>query len=197
MLRRRNPNGTRQRGAVLVELTLVVPVLVTIVLGMFEIGMAWSSSQTVVQSSRSGARTVSQLGTYAYSDQEALRSALSSFGTDVGQVRRVSIYEYDAAEPNGVPSSCTTGTTGNRNSYGPLDFAQVTNASHFADSDTACGTANASSSWCPTGRSDSQSTATLVGVEVEYAHTPVSGFFGVADRILTQRIVMKIEPRTS
>ncbi len=45
---RRNPDGTRQRGAVLVELTLVVPILVTIVLGMFEIGMAWSASQNVV-----------------------------------------------------------------------------------------------------------------------------------------------------
>lgn len=201
MIRRRR-NGNHERGAVLVELTLVVPILVTIVLGMFEIGMAWSASQTVVQGSRSGARTVSQLGTYAYSDQEALRAVLSTFGEDIDRVQRVSIYLYDDTRPDGVPTSCGTSavpTSGaGCNSYIPLmnDFANVTDATHFAVSDTACGTGR-SGAWCPTVRSDSQSTATLIGVEVEYAHEPVSGFFGSADRIITQRIVMKIEPRAS
>ena len=201
MLRRRDPNEVRQKGAVLVELTLIVPVLVTIVLGMFEIGMAWGASQTVVQASRSGARTVSQLGQYGYADQEALRAVLSSFGNDVNQVRRVSVYLYDDSQPDGVPTTCTDGS-GNPasgtgcNSYGPADFVEVANASHFAASDTSCGS-GASAAWCPTVRSDSQTTATLVGVEVEYAHTPVSGFFGLGDRIMTQRIVMKVEPKTS
>lgn len=200
MRRRRDPNGVRQRGAVLVELTLVVPVLVTIVLGMFEIGMAWSASQTVVQGSRSGARTVSQLGTYAYSDQEALRAVLSSFGPDADRVRRVSIYLYDETQPNGVPASCGTPaapTSGSGcNTYLQIDFDNVTDPDHFATSDTTCGSM-ASSAWCPTVRSNSQTTASLVGVEVEYAHEPVSGFFGLDDRILTQRIVMKVEPKTS
>ncbi len=171
----------------------------TLVLGMFEIGMAWSSSQSVVQASRSGARTVSQMGTYAYADQEALRAVLSTFGDDLDQVRRVSVYRYDAGQPDGVPATCDiTGGGAFCNSYGPTDFAQVGNASHFAVSDTSCGS-RASGSWCPVGglRIDSQSNATLVGVEVEFAHKPVSGFFGSSDRILTQRIVMKIEPRTS
>lgn len=198
-LRRRRGDG--ERGAVLVELTLVVPVLITIVLGMFEIGMAWSSSQTVVQGSRSGARTVSQLGTYAYSDQEALRAVLSTFGADVDRVRRVSIYEYDDTQPNGVPVACGTSASPASapgcNSYVQSDFLDVTDADHFAESDTSCGTGRASSAWCPASRSNRQSAATLIGVEVEYAHQPVSGFFGVSDRILTQRIVMKIEPRTS
>ncbi len=201
MVRRHRSQEHRQRGAVLVELTLVVPVLITIVLGMFEIGMAWSASQTVVQASRSGARTSSQLGTYAFSDQEALRAVLSSFGPDSDQIRRVSVYLYDDTQATGVPITCTDGA-GNPasgsgcNSYGPADFAEVTDPDHFAVSDTACGSA-ASSAWCPTVRSNSQTTATLVGVEVEYAHTPVSGFFGLDDRIITQRVVMKVEPKTS
>lgn len=201
MRQRRRNSSSVQRGAVLVELTLVVPVLITIVLGMFEIGMAWSSSQTVVQASRSGARTVSQLGTYAYSDQEALRAVLSTFGDDVDQVRRVSIYLYDDTQPTGVPTTCTDGSgapaSGSGcNSYGPSDFADVTDPDHFAVSDSACGSA-ASSAWCPTVRSNSQTTATLVGVEVEFGHTPVSGFFGLDDRVITQRVVMKVEPKTS
>lgn len=198
MNRRRKRN--RERGAVLVELTMVVPILMTLVLGMFEVGMAWSASQSVVQASRSGARTVSQLGTYAYADQEALRAVLSTFGDDLDQVRRVSIYLYDDTQPNGVPLSCGTSAAPSSgsgcNSYVASDFDDVTAANYFAVSDTSCGSA-ASAAWCPTVRSDSQSTATLIGVEVEFAHKPVSGFFGVSDRILTQRIVMKIEPRTS
>lgn len=198
-LRRRRKDQT-ERGSVLVELTLVVPVLMTIVLGMFEIGMAWGASQSVVQASRSGARTVSQLGTYAYADQEALRAVLSTFGEDVDRVRRVSIYLYDDSQPDGVPTSCGTPaapTSGSGcNSYTATDFADLTTANYFAVADDACGS-GASAAWCPTVRSDSQNTASLVGVEVEYAHTPVSGFFGLSDRIITQRIVMKIEPRTS
>lgn len=194
MQRRRKSS---ERGAVLVELTLVVPILMTIVLGMFEIGMMWSSSQNVVQGSRSGARTVSQLGTNAYADQEALRAVLSTFGNEVDQVRRVSIYLYDDTEPDGVPATCDTPPGGSGcNTYVPADFLEVTNATYFAQSDSLCGSGQ-SAAWCPTVRSDSQTTATLVGVEVEYAHQPVSGFFGVADRTITQRIVMKIEPRTS
>jgi len=190
----------RERGAVLIELTMIVPVLMTIVLGMFEIGMAGSSSQSVVQASRSGARTVSQLGTYAYSDQEALRAVLSTFGEDVDRVRRVSIYLYDETQPDGVPTTCGTpaapASGSGCNSYVPADFLAVANPAHFAVSDTACGSGR-SGAWCPTVRSDRQSDATLIGVEVEYAHRPVSGFFGASDRILTQRIVMKIEPRAS
>lgn len=197
-MRRRKED--RQRGAVLVELTLVVPILMTLVLGMFEVGMAWSASQSVVQASRSGARTVSQMGTYGRADEEALRSVLATFGDDLAQVRRVSIYEYSSTGPNGVHSDCGTSevpTSGARcNTYLPDDFDELGDPTYFA-SDTGCSSSQASNPWCPTIRSDSQSTATLVGVEVEFAHTPVSGFFGVEDRILTQRIVMKIEPRTS
>lgn len=197
-MRRRKED--RQRGAVLVELTLVVPILMTLVLGMFEVGMAWSASQSVVQASRSGARTVSQMGTYGRADEEALRAVLATFGDDLAQVRRVAIYEYSATSANGVHPDCGTSavpTSGARcNTYLPDDFDELDDPTHFA-SDTGCSAGQASNPWCPTIRSDSQTTATLVGVEVEFAHTPVSGFFGVDDRILTQRIVMKIEPRTS
>lgn len=198
MIRRRRQD--RERGAVLVELTLVVPILMTLVLGMFEIGMAWSASQSVVQASRSGARTVSQMGTYARADEEALRSVLATFGDNLDQVRRISIYEYSDTSPNGVHSDCGTSaspTSGARcNTYLPADFGELGDPDYFA-SDTGCSSSHVSNPWCPTLRSDSQTTATLVGVEVEFAHTPVSGFFGVQDRILTQRIVMKIEPRTT
>lgn len=198
MIRRRRER--RERGAVLVELTLVVPVLVTIILGMFEIGMAWSATQTVVQASRSGARTVSQMGTYGRADEEALRAVLSTFGDDIDRVQRVSIYEYDPAMPDGVHSDCgtpATPTSGPKcNTYLPADFGNLGDDTYFA-SDTGCASTQRSNPWCPTTRSDSQTTATLVGVEVEFAHERVSGFFGVGDQILTQRIVMKIEPRTS
>lgn len=197
MMRRRRRHGDRsERGAVLVELTLIVPVLVTIVLGMFEIGMAWSASQNVVQASRSGARTVSQLGTYARSDEEALRAVLSTFGDDTGNVRRVTIYEFNTAAADGVPAGCENASVLNVcNTYVTADFAMVgTNPAHFA-SETGCVSAQASFEFCPEGRrNNSQQNATLVGVEVEYAHAPVTGFFGVADRIITQRLVMRIEP---
>lgn len=197
-LRRKMAKRRQERGAVLVELTLVVPILVTLVLGMFEVGMAWGATQTVVQSARSGARTVSQLGDYAYSDQEGLRAVLSTFGDDVDRVERVTFYEYDASEPDGVPFGCRTSSqAGFCNTYGTSDFLLVTNDAHFADSEASCG-GEASAPWCPISQRDnSQLNATLIGVEVEFRHARVSGFFGVGDMTLTQRTVMKIEPETT
>ena len=196
MMRRRRKAEGNERGAILIELTFIVPILVTIVLGMFEIGMAWSASQNVVQSSRSGARTVSQLGTYARSDEEALRAVLSTFGDDTSNVVRVTIYEHDETAPNGVPTACATSSIPNVcNTYGPTDFDEVgTNPGYFASA-TGCSGSQASFEFCPaTRRDNSQQNATLVGVEVAYSHEPVTGFFGVADRIITQRLVMRIEP---
>lgn len=191
-LRRTRTGEKKERGAVLVELTLVVPLLITIVLGMFEIGMAWSASQNVVQASRSGARTVSQLGTYPRADEEALRSVLSTFGDEPERVLRVTIYEYEDSTATGVPVVCSDAT--NCNNYLATDLAQVgVDDTYFAEDDR-CTTVQKSRPWCPTERDDTQRTATLIGVEVEYTHTPVTGFFGVGDRIITQRLVMRVEP---
>lgn len=193
-LRRRSND---ERGAILVEFVLVIPLFMVLVLGIFEIGKAWESSQTVVQASRSGARTVSQLGTHSQADREALLAVASTFGADLGDIQRVVIFEADnngdmphpgCLNPN-PPSSAPC------NSYGPTQIAALANDSAFADPDgSGCSGGDYSDNWCPTDRDNNQRDATYVGVYVAFTEQYQTGFFGGGTYTLTETTVMRIEP---
>ncbi len=190
----------RERGAVIVELAMVVPILMTLVLGMYEIGMAWGASQTVVQASRSGARTVSQLGTFGAADQQAVLAVLATFENDVADIQRIII--FDASAGPDLPAACDTTFSPSGedcNVYVAADFAAAGDPLHFDQNDTSsgCGT-GASRNWCPDGdRSHSQVTATEVGVFVEFEAERASGLFGSQPFNITRTTVMRIEPRDS
>ncbi len=189
-----------QRGAVIVELAMVVPVLLTLVLGMFEVGTAWSASQTVVQASRSGARTVSQLGTYGAADQQAVLAVISTFRDDVADIQRIIV--FDASGGQALPAGCDVAgaPTGSCNIYRAADFALASDPLHFDSNGgvAGCGATGASANWCPDGdRSDSQVSATEVGVYVEFESERVSGFFGSDPFTITRTTVMRVEPRES
>ena len=187
-----------ERGAVIVELAMVVPILFTLVLGMYEIGMAWSASQTVVQASRGGARTVSQLGTFGAADQQAVLATLATFENDVADIQRIVI--FDASGGSDLPAGCDVAgvPTGNCNIYRAVDFAAANDPTHFdSNGDSAgCGASGASRYWCPDGdRSDSQVSASEVGVFVEFEAERASGFFGSSPFTITRTTVMRVEPR--
>ncbi len=119
-----------ERGAVLVELAMVVPVLVIIVLGMLEIGLAWSKSMTVTQSTRQGARVGSHLSVDPLSDQQALLALTSVLDpADVARINYVVV--YDARGSGEVPAACKTGSQDNGstircNRYSPTALAELT-----------------------------------------------------------------------
>jgi hypothetical protein len=197
LIGRRQRRGD-ERGAVIVELAMVVPILLTLVLGMYEIGMAWGASQTVVQASRGGARTASQLGTFGSTDQQALLAVLATFEDDVDDIQRVVV--FDASGGPDLPPACDVPSSPAGqpcNIYRSLDFAAANDPLHFDSNGTSagCGT-GASSNWCPDGdRSDSQLTATELGVFVEFEAERASRLFGSTPFTITRTTVMRIEPR--
>ncbi|MEZ5229269.1 MAG: TadE/TadG family type IV pilus assembly protein, partial [Acidimicrobiales bacterium] len=102
----RRHNGERERGSVLVELTMVLPLLITLVLGMMEMGMAWRDQQTIVQASRQGARVGSHLGDDATADQQAIEAALAVLDADqLANIRRIIVYKVTTAD-GAVPPNC-------------------------------------------------------------------------------------------
>ena len=184
-----------ERGAVLVEFALIASILVTLMLGVFEIGMAWSDHQVVTQASRSGARVGSQLGTAAEADAEVLRAVqagLGTMGTDIG---RIIVYEADA---NGdMPAACRTASAGysgaaNCNVYNATSVANLGITSWWG-SGTTCGSAD--NNWCSANeRVDNQTTATYLGVYVEIQRQYLTGLFGGGFHTMTETTVMRIEP---
>ncbi len=78
-LRRKPEDSSRrsERGTELVEITLVLPLLVFLVMGMLDAGMAWKTKLEVVQATRQGARIGSAFGDDEFADQEAVLAAMS------------------------------------------------------------------------------------------------------------------------
>jgi Flp pilus assembly protein TadG len=184
-----------ERGAVLVELALVAMVLATLVTGVFEIGMAWSDHQSLTQSSRSGARVGSQLGTSAQADNQVLRAVEAGLGDQIGDLTRIVIYQADT---NGdMPAACVSAAPGysggaNCNVYGPADLAVLDTTAQWG-SGTACGPRDGN--WCSvTERNDAQATASYLGVYVEIDRPFLTGLFGGGSHTMTETTVMRIEP---
>ncbi len=191
------PGTGSERGAVLVELSLVATVLIVLVLGTFEIGAAWSDHQQVTQASRAGARVGSQVGLDGAADLETLLAIEAGLGDLRDEVSRVVVFE--AAADGSMPSGCETATGGYAggarcNVYDATSFANLTTAGWWG-SGGACGSADGN--WCSaTARDATQTTATYLGVRVEIQRSYLTGMFGFGSHTLSETTVMRIEPES-
>ena len=64
----------KEQGSVLLEAVIITPLLLMLILGVFDLGMGWRASLTVTSSARSGARVASNLGRNIQTDPETIRA---------------------------------------------------------------------------------------------------------------------------
>jgi len=188
----------RERGAAFVELAIVMPLLIVIALGVFEIVVAWGHAQTVVEAARGAARTATQTGQAEQADQVAIRSVKATFDDDWVDVQRVVVYEStspDGSPPAGCVASGVTSSPGglNCNVYVSADLGDVLNDSRFYNGPD-CGSAK-SSNWCPTLRNNELDGAQWVGVWVEFEQPWLTGAFALGNYTIAESTVMRMEPR--
>lgn len=194
---RRSPRrrARTERGAILVEFALISTILVTLVVGVLEIGSAWSDYQSLNQASRSGARVVSQVGVAGEADSQGLLAIEAALGPLAGDVTRIVVYEADT--DGNMPVACETATAGysgtaNCNVYDATSLANLTTPGWWG-SGTSCGSADGN--WCaPTDRSDNLNAATYVGVVVEVERDYLTGLFGGGTQAMSEATVMRVEP---
>jgi Flp pilus assembly protein TadG len=179
----------------MVEMAVIMSLLITMALGVFEIGSVWSDHQVVTQAARSGARVGSQLGLAGEADHEILRAIEAGFGDLSGQITKVVVYEADL---NGdMPAACATAAAGYNgpahcNVYDATSLANLTVTAQWG-SGNACGPADAN--WCSaTDRVDDQALATFLGVYVEMERPYLTRFFGGDTHAMSEATVMRIEP---
>jgi hypothetical protein len=179
----------------MVELAVISTLLVTLALGVFEIGSLWSDHPVLTHSARSGARVGSQLGTAPQADAELLRSIEASFGPLSGRISRIVV--YDAGADGQMPSACMAAPAGysgsaNCNVYDATSLANLDTASYWG-SGTSCGPADGN--WCSvTERDDEQTSASYLGVHIEMQRPYLTGFFGGGSHLMSEATVMRIEP---
>lgn len=176
----------RERGATLVEAAIVLPLLILLAVGLSEVGFLVIDYITVTNSAREGARTGAAAanfddGTTTADDLilEAVEEAACNL--DFSTLEEVTIYKADA---NGDPIA------GSINHFVPsLSGLQCDNPATGLVCDNGC-------PWAPSSRDRVPPTFDVLGVEVTFSHSDVTGLFPFPTTTWTERAIMQIEPDT-
>jgi hypothetical protein len=182
---RRNEKG--ERGSSLVEASILLPMLILLAVGLSEIGFLVIDYLTVSNSAREGARTGAAAADYVDpitgtdADDLILESVEeAACNLQFGELTEVSIF---LADGNGDPVS------GSVNTYEP-------------SGSLACGVpANAlmcvnGCPWSPSSRDRVPPGFDVLGVEVIFEHSDVTGFFPFPTITWAETAIMQIEPDT-
>ena len=96
----------RDEGQALVEFALVMPVIILLVVGIFEFSRAWNAHQAITDAAREGARTavIADPGITTDSVRKVVRNALFRVGLDPNRAQ-IELVGVDAA--SGEPARVT------------------------------------------------------------------------------------------
>ncbi len=180
----------RDRGAVLIEAAILMPVLALFLFGILEWGLAFRSSLTVSDASRAGARVAAAMPRnpeYQTSAAAAVSGRLASAGIPTEQIETLVIYRADPAtgglrgggSTDAAIEACTSSCWRFTWDAATRSFVPVAGGPTWAyTSQAACG-----------GTTDTDH----VGVYVRVDHAFVTSLFG-SGLSLTERTVMRLEP---
>ena len=165
-----------ERGAVLVEAAIILPVLLLVVLGIVEYSLAFKNSLAVSSATRSGARTASaQPRQEAFADNAAAAVAVAMSAIDQAAPQELWIYE---ANSSGMPDSNNFVTCSEcvRYRWDGDDWGEPFYEGWTYGEQNAC-----------SGEADT------IGVYVRAEHRFMTSLFGSA-RTLEDHTVMRLEP---
>lgn len=184
------------RGAGLVELAFVALLLVVLVGGTFDYGLAWRSGIAANEGVRTAARIGSNAGKNRAADFNALsgmKSALTASGLIDG-VQRVVVFRTDATD-GAIPTACKTSSTSACQVITGANFRTSWETQSMTSATQADGCLNVATSrnWCPTSRVHAQATAQYYGVWVQIRHDYLFPIIG-DDVTIERTAVMRLEP---
>lgn len=180
----------------MVEFALVLPVLVLLVLGVFEYGNAWRQTNSIERAAQQGGRTVSSQANGRYADYEALRAIDSAMASTSGMnVTRVVIFNATGGTGE-VPTSCLSGSqSGLCNTYTGAVLTSASLASFPGGSVASPSCAGGvDAAWCPIGRNRTGSSPDRIGVHITAQYTPVTGLLSDIGVTIERTTVYQIEP---
>ncbi len=174
----------------LVEAAIVIPLLLSLVLGLAEFGLMFRQYLTTANASRAGARVGSSAGTATTADYDILQAiAGAAASLPNGALQYVVVFK--STGPNSaVPPLCIDGTpvSGVCNVYPAADLA--------LDS-TALQASGRSLTWLPATRQTRQSLGTdWLGVYVRSDYDYLTNMFS-GSRPLNDTTIMRLEPESN
>jgi Flp pilus assembly protein TadG len=190
-------------GAVLVEFALVLPLIVLMLLGVFEYGTAWRESLNIAGAVRAASRQAANVGSGRSADYLAIQSFASVMGAAKNvTVTKLVVYKTTSATGAPLDPSCFTSAAPSAsyqcNVYTGTQVANIgaNYLTNFGPSDTSC-TGAWDANWCPLVRKDLQSDPPdYLGVYVEVTYRGVTKLIPTT-RTFTDKAVTRIEPRVT
>ncbi|HHC08093.1 MAG TPA: pilus assembly protein [Actinobacteria bacterium] len=164
-----------ERGAALVEMALVVPVLLVILFGIIELGIAFRDRLTIGNATQTAARVGTAMGQQPDADLRILQSFEQSLSalpnSGVGIIKYVDIFEADAY---GNPVGGCPGGNCNRYFYTYVDgTGPLCDWTPCPDPDAGYSGWN----WAPNERSILVGDLDVMGVRMTYGHSWITGGF--------------------
>lgn len=185
---RRKARQKNERGAVLVEMAFMLPVLVLLIFGALEFGLMFKERLTIASAANSAGRTGATMGQDVEADfaiLEALEAGLYD-QVDVGVVIWVDIFLAD---------DVTGAKTASYNRY-VYDTSDPT-CKWVPCPDPSHGSYVAPTGWPPASRDtelDPVDGLDVLGVEISYRHTAITNILPGLTRDFTERALVRLEP---
>ncbi|HOT78869.1 MAG TPA: TadE/TadG family type IV pilus assembly protein [Microthrixaceae bacterium] len=181
-----------ERGAVVVESALALPLFLLLIFGTMEFGLAFRSYLTLANATRDAARFASTLGKDADADFQIVNEITGNLsGFKTGAIKKIIIFKATgptSTTSSGALAACRTGSvTGLCNTY--IAGSISTNSANYG-----CNYTSPDRFWCPAGRKVAVSDPPdYIGVYIETRHTGVTGVIGMT-RDFSDEFVMRLEP---
>ncbi|MCI0542818.1 MAG: pilus assembly protein [Actinobacteria bacterium] len=175
------------RGASLVEVGIIIPFLLTLAIGISEVGFLIIDYVTVTNAARSGARTGSAAADTANADDLILNVVEeAACNLHYGNLEMVTIYR---AEPDGS-KPVDTSLINEYVNPGPLSSLDCDLDTHGLAAGANC------CLWDPADRDRIPPDFDTLGVEVTFSHDSVTGFLSFLAIEWTETAIMQVEPDT-
>lgn len=179
------------RGAVLVEAAICIPLLLLVILGAVEAGLAWEAKSATVSGVRTGTLRAASDADNPSVDFRILQSVIGEVGGEnFDRIESISIFEV-TGNADADFASCLSSGSGNCIVYDAADISAVVNgtltAADFGNGvgttdpitgeldNFTCDAGHVDSGWCSGERIDDGDVQLAVGIE--YTHDWFTGIF--------------------
>ena len=175
----------RDQGASLVEVGIILPLLILLAIGLSEIGFLVVDYLTVTNAAREGARTGAAAADFSQGGVDADDLMLESVEEAACNLRFGSLETVRIFKADGLGDPIA----GAINEYSPAGALNCDSSSNSLSCDNGC-------PWAAAGRDRIPPGLDVLGVEVTFSHTSVTGLFPFPTVDWTETAVMQIEPDT-
>lgn len=190
--RRRGPLSRSERGAVVVESALALPLFLLLIFGTMEFGLAFRSYLTLSNSTRDAARFAATLGKDADADYQIVQEIVSNIqGMHAGTIQKIIVFKA-----TGPTSSVSSGSLAACKTASVFGLCNTYPAASITTDPTkyGCGYGSVDWNWCPASRKNALSDPPdYLGVYVEVTHKGITGVIGMT-RNFSDEFVVRLEP---